>query len=172
MDVVTTIFSNLDIISVICFILGFALVILEMFFPGFGFPGISGIILLLAGIILTANTMIEAFILIIIILLMLGAILTVILRSANKGGLAKGVILSTSSTREEGYIGVGVEDMDYFLDKIGTTLTMLRPSGSVDFDGVKLDAIAEGEFVSKDKTVKVIKIKSRRLIVKEIKDEN
>lgn len=170
MDIIATIISNLDLISVGCFILGFGLIIVEMFFPGFGLPGISGIILLIAGIILTANTLIEALILIIVILLMLGVILTIILRSANKGGLAKGVILSTSMTREEGYVGVGVEDMDYFLDKIGTTLTMLRPSGSVDFDGVKLDAIAEGEFISKGKKVRVIKIKSRRLIVKEIKD--
>lgn len=171
MDIIATIVGNLDLISVICFILGFGLIILEMFVPGFGFPGISGMILLVVGTILTASTLIEAFIIIIVILLMLGAILTIILKSANRGGLAKGVILSTSMSREEGYVGVGVEDMGYFLDKIGTTLTMLRPSGSVDFDGVKLDAIAEGEFIPKGKKVKVIKIKSRRLIVKELKDQ-
>ncbi len=172
MDIITTIVSNLDIISIICFILGFGLIVLEMFFPGFGVSGVLGTILLIVGIMLTVNTMMEAFVLVVFILLILGAILTIILRSANKGGLAKGVILSTSMSREEGYIGAGVEDMDYFLDKEGTTITMLRPAGSVDFDGVKLDSIAEGEFIPKGKKVKVIKIQSRRLIVREVSEEN
>lgn len=169
MEIITALLSNIDIISIICFVLGFGFVIVEMFVPGFGVPGISGAVLLLLGIILTANTLLEAFILIMIILIILGIILTIILRSANKGGVAKGVILSTSMTREEGYIGVGTEDMDYFLDKEGVALTMLRPSGAVDFDGVKLDALADGVYISKGSKVKVIKVKGRRLIVRQVK---
>ncbi len=168
MDLMSALISNIDIISIICFVLGFGLVIVEMFVPGFGVPGASGTILLLVGVILTANNLLEALILIIIILILLGIILTIILRSANKGGVAKGVILSTSMTRERGYIGVGTEDMDYFLGKEGIALTMLRPTGSVDFNGVRLDAITEGEYISKDSKVKVIKVKARRIIVRKV----
>ncbi len=171
MEILSAIINNIDIISGICFILGFILVIVEMFVPGFGVPGVSGTVFFLIGIILTANSILEAFILIIFILLILGVVLTIILRSANKGGVAKGVILSTAMTREKGYIGVGSEDMDYFLNKEGISLTMLRPSGSVDFDGVKLEAITDGEYISKGKKVKVIKVKGRRLIVREVKDK-
>ncbi|WP_202708225.1 NfeD family protein [Sporosalibacterium faouarense] len=168
MEIITAIISNLDIISVVCFIIGFGLVIIEMFVPGFGAPGISGSVLLIVAIVLTANTVLEAFILIIMVLIILGILLTIILKSANKGGVARGVILSTSMTRDKGYVGVGTEDMDYFLGKEGLALTMLRPAGSVDFDGVKLDALTDGEYIQKGSKVKVIKVKGRRLVVRKI----
>ncbi|WP_279379072.1 hypothetical protein [Acetivibrio straminisolvens] len=37
---------NIDIWAALLFILGFTFVIIEMFFPGFGLPGIMGLIFL------------------------------------------------------------------------------------------------------------------------------
>lgn len=59
--------------------------------------------------------------------------------------------------------------MQYFLDKKGTTLTVLRPAGTVDFDGVKLDVVSEGDFIPKDTEVKVIKVEGRRIVVRQIR---
>lgn len=158
--------SSITWISALCFIAGFVLVIFEMFHPGFGAPGITGIILLFLGVILTADSLLEAVIMIIIILAVLGVALTFVLHSATKGRLSKTLVLSDSLKKDLGFIGT--EDLEFFLNKEGTTITILRPAGTADFDGVKLDVVSEGEFISKDTRVKVIKVEGRRIVVREI----
>lgn len=153
-------------VPILCFILGFILVVIEMFHPGFGAPGIIGGILLILGVILTATSFLEAFIMIIIILAILGVALTIVLQSVTKGRLSKNLILQNTQKKEEGYIGT--EDLKYFLEKEGKTLTVLRPSGLADFQGVKLDVVSEGEFISKDVKVKIVKVEGRRIVVRAI----
>jgi membrane-bound ClpP family serine protease len=123
---------------------------------------------LILGIIQTANTILEAFILIIIIIAILGIALTLALHSATKGRLSKTLVLNDSLKKESGYIGT--EDLNYFLNREGTTLTVLKPSGIVDFDGVKLDVVSESEFLPKGTKVRVIKVSGRRIVVRKIED--
>lgn len=165
--VIAELIQSIGLLSVIFFGIGFLLVIIEIFAPGFGVPGILGIIFLIAGVIVTAKTVIQALVLIIIILAILGVLTSILLKSASKGRLSKKIILSTSINKEEGYICTS--DMQFFLDKVGTTLTILRPSGTVDFDGVKLDVVSEGDFISKGTEVKVIKVEGRRIVVRQVK---
>lgn len=153
-------------LSGICFLIGFILVIIEMFHPGFGAPGITGLILLAVGIIVTARSPLEALIMVIIILAILGIMLTLVLHSATKGRLSKMLILNDSLKKESGFIGT--EDLEYFLEKEGTALTILRPAGTADFDGVKLDVVSESEFIQKGSRIKVIKVEGRRIVVRQI----
>lgn len=156
--------QSIDIISAILFALGFILVIVEMFHPGFGAPGIIGGILLVLGIIFTARNLLEALILLLIIIAALGAVLTFVLQSATKGRLSKTLILSNSQRKDNGYIGT--EDLNYFLDKEGTAYTVLRPAGIADFSGVKMDVVSEGDFIQKGTKIRVVKVEGRRIVVK------
>ncbi len=165
--VIAELVQSIGLLSVIFFSIGFLLVVIEVFVPGFGVPGILGIIFLVAGVIVTAKTLIQALILIIIILALLGVLTSILISSASKGKLSKKIILSTSINKNEGYIGTS--DMQFFLDKTGTTLSVLRPSGTVDFDGVKLDVVSEGEFIPRGTEVKVIKVEGRKIVVRETK---
>jgi membrane-bound ClpP family serine protease len=158
--------QSFDVFSALCFALGFILVIVEMFHPGFGAPGIIGGILLVLGIIFTARTLLEALILLLIIIAVLGAVLTFVLQSATRGKLSKTLILSNSQRKENGYIGT--EDLNYFLDKEGTAYTILRPSGTADFSGVKMDVVSEGEFIQRGTRIKVVKVEGRRIVVKAV----
>ncbi|MFZ5351686.1 MAG: NfeD family protein [Bacillota bacterium] len=158
--------SNLSWISGFLFMLGFILVIVEMHMPGFGLPGISGTILLIMGIFLTAKSLIDALVLIIIILALLGMSLILVLQSATKGRLSKHLILNESLNKESGYIGT--EDLEYLLGKEGRALTVLRPSGTGDFDGVRLDVVTEGEYIEKDENIRIIKVQGRRIVVKAV----
>ncbi len=157
---------TMELLSAICFVLGFVFVIFEMFYPGFGAPGVIGIILLFLGVVQTAGSVLEAFILIILIIAILGIALTIVLHSAAKGRLSKTLILNDSLKKESGFIGT--EDLNYFLYKEGITLTVLRPSGIADFDGVKLDVVSESEFLPKNTKVKIIKVSGRRILVRKI----
>jgi membrane-bound ClpP family serine protease len=149
----------------LCFGFGFFLVIVEMFHPGFGVPGIFGGILLIAGVALTATSVIEVLIMLVFIISVLGVMLTIVLRSATKGRLSKRLILRETQKKEAGYIGT--EDLKYFVGQKGVTITILRPAGTADFNGIKLDVVSEGEFISKDRKVEIIKVEGRRIVVRE-----
>ncbi|WIV10670.1 NfeD family protein [Proteiniborus sp. MB09-C3] len=165
--VIAELIQSIGLLSVVFFGIGFLLVIIEIFVPGFGVPGILGIIFLIAGVIVTAKTLVHALILILLILAILGVLTSLLLRSASKGRLSKKIVLSTSINKDEGYIGTS--DMQFFLNKTGTALTILRPSGTVDFDGVKLDVVSEGDFIQRGTEVKVIRVEGRKIVVRQVK---
>ncbi|MCL6589378.1 MAG: hypothetical protein K6U80_05420 [Firmicutes bacterium] len=148
----------------VCFILGLILLIIEMFHPGFGAPGVTGLVLLIVGVVFSAKTWLEALVLVVIILAILGIALTFVLHSASKGFLKKKLVLSHASKKESGYIGT--EDLEYFLGKEGVAATVLRPSGAASFDGVKVDVVTEGDYIPKGAPIKVIKVEGRRIVVR------
>ncbi|AKN31765.1 hypothetical protein Ccar_13190 [Clostridium carboxidivorans P7] len=158
--------STISWIAILCFSFGFLLVVIEMFHPGFGIPGIFGAIFLIMGIVITAKSIMEALILVSIIIAVLGVALTLVLRSATKGRLSKILILRETQKRETGY--TGSEDLQYFVGQQGITLTILRPAGIADFNGIKMDVVSEGEFIPKDEKVKIIKVEGRIIVVRKI----
>jgi len=61
-------------------------------------------------------------------------------------------------------------DLNYFVGREGVTHTTLRPAGIAEFDGVKLNVVSDGEFISKDKPIRVLSVKGNRIVVREIKE--
>ncbi len=162
----------LEIISLnwpaaICLILGFVFVTIELFTPGFGVPGIAGLTLLLIGVIVAADSVLEGILLTIIIVLVLCLLFTIAVRSASKGALARSpLILSTATAKQDGF--TSGEDLNYFLGHEGVVTTMLRPVGTADFEGVKLDVLAEGEFIEVGVRIKVVRVEGRKIVVRAI----
>ena len=161
---VLNLLSSITWLAAVCFLSGFIFVVLEMYIPGFGLTGVTGGVLLIIGILLTAKSFMDALILIVIIMAVLGIALTLVLQSAAKGKLNKSLVLNDTLDKASGYIGT--EDLDYFLGREGIAVTNMRPSGIADFDGVKLDVVTDGEFLKKEVKVKVIKVQGRRIVVK------
>lgn len=157
------ILANLSTISIILFIVGLILIIVEMFQPGFGAAGISGIILLLTGILITAKSVLEGIIMALVILLILGILLTIVFYSANKGRLSRTLILRAATDRESGFSGT--EDLKYLLGKTGVAYTPLRPAGSAEIEGVRLDVVTEGEYIEKGTAIAVTKVEGNRIVV-------
>lgn len=160
------IIANLSPFVILLFVVGFALVVVEMFHPGFGVPGIFGGIVLILGVILAAESITQAIILIAIILVVLGAMFTVVLIQFTNGKLNH-IILKEKQNKDQGYIGT--EDLNYFVGKEGITTSVLRPAGTGEFDGIKMDIVADGEFIDNDVKIKITKVQGRRIVVKQIK---
>jgi len=161
------ILANLPMIA--CFLLGLVLLIVEVFMPGFGLPGITGIVLEIACIALTyfSHGSMAALGVTLIILAVIAIAISLALRSANKGKLSRSaVILTETESAEEGY--VATRDMDVFLGKTGTTTTVLRPTGMAEFDGVKLNVQSDGEYISKGETVRVDHVEGARVVVRRV----
>lgn len=161
------ILANLPILA--CFLLGLALLIVEVFMPGFGLPGISGIILEIACIALTyfSHGSMAALGVTLIILAVIAIAISLALRSANKGRLSKSaVILTETESAEEGY--VAAKDMEVFLGKTGLTTTVLRPTGMAEFDGVRLNVQSDGEYIAMGETVRVDHVEGVRVVVRRV----
>jgi len=161
--------QNLPIL--ICFVFGLALLIVEVFMPGFGLPGVSGIVLEIASVVFTYTRHggLAALGMTLIILACVAAAISLALHSAKKGRLSKSpVILTNTESAAEGYIAN--RDMDVFLGREGITTTVLRPSGMAEFDGVKLDVVADGEYIAKGAAVKVDHVEGARIVVRRIRE--
>lgn len=159
------ILTNLPII--ICFLVGIGLLVAEVFLPGFGLPGISGIILEFVTIYLTWSNHgpVAALGMTIVILAVIAIAISIALKSAARGRLSKSsIILSHEESPEEGYTATA--DMDVFLGKEGTTTTVLRPAGIAEFDGVRLNVVSEGEFIASNTKVRIEHVEGARIMVR------
>jgi membrane-bound ClpP family serine protease len=163
-------FTDMTPLATILLLVGMALVIFEMFYPGLNAPGIMGSILLIGGVILTAKTFTEALILIIFILAILGIALTIVVHSVTKGHLSRVLILS-ETTKNDADSQI-LDDLAYFIGKECTSITPLRPSGIADLNGVRLDVISEGGFIEKDKKMVILRVDGKKIIVKEVDNLN
>jgi membrane-bound ClpP family serine protease len=155
--------TSIEWLPAILFIIGFVLAIIEMFNPGFGVPGITGVVCLIAGVVLMANTPVEALILIFIIIVILGTALAIVFHLASKGKISRRIILSDKLNKESGFNGT--EDMGRYIGLEGTATSVLRPSGTADFDGMKLDVVSQGEYIAKGADIRVVKVEGRRIVV-------
>jgi membrane-bound serine protease (ClpP class) len=61
---------------------------------------------------------------------------------------------------------VASEDYTEFLGQIGTTVTLLRPSGTAEFEGIRLPVVSEGDFIPAGTPVQVILVQGNRIVVR------
>lgn len=162
-QIIAIISSNL--VPALLLVFGFILVSVEIFIPGFGLPGIAGIILLVVGVVLAANSVLDALIILVILAVALGAVIAIALKSARNGKLAKSpLVLSESLDKQSGYSSS--RDGAAYVGRQGIALTDLRPAGTCDFDGIRLDVVSENTFIAKGTQVTVIEVEGRRIVVR------
>lgn len=153
--------------AVLLLVVGFILVVIEMYVPGFGVPGITGIACLIAGVIIKANSALEALIMAIVIIALLCIALSISIHSVSKGRLAKSKLVLHETATDAG--SISENDLKYYLHKTGETTTVLRPAGMGEFDGVKLNIVSDGEFIAAGEKVQVIAVEGNHIVVKAAK---
>ncbi len=148
-------------------IIGVLLLLMEIFvIPGFGISGILGMAALIAGIFLVTDTVQEAILFTIGLLIVLGILAYWSYRSPRTRKFWQRFSLSTRQTSNSGYIGPKT-DTEKYVGRIGISLTLLRPAGTGDFDGEYLDVVTEGGYIGKGTKIKVIAVEGTRIIVRE-----
>lgn len=166
-------FMSLDavnIIGILLLVAGFILAGVEMVLPGFSVPGISGIICLVVGIFALADSAMEAAIITIAVLALLGILLAVILGLLSRGRLKTPLILEEEQHSAEGYLSSN--DLKYLLGRQGRAMTDLRPSGIGRFDDISFDVMSEGNYISKDAKIEIIKVEGSKLVVRKMGGKN
>jgi membrane-bound serine protease (ClpP class) len=171
-------FLNIDLtglegLIVLLFALGIALVVIEMLMPGFGLAGSLGVLSLIAGIVLAAQVVSPVVLAFIIaaVLLIIAGMLFWLYKSAVKGGrVSRLLLLRTKTSKEEGYSSVS--DSTGLVGREGIAATVLRPTGTGDFQGRRVDVVADGEFIQKGSAIRVKEVEGFRIIVEKFERNN
>ena len=155
------ILTNLPLI--LCLITGVGLLVLEVFVPGFGLPGVSGLILLSAGIAITWKTYgaVAGLAVTLIALALAGISISVSIKSAATGKLSRSELILNEVTKP-----VEREDTEALVGKEGTTATVLNPVGIAEFDGVRLNVVSEGAYVEKGAKVRIHQVEGTKIVVR------
>ena len=152
--------ANLPMI--LCLLMGMGLIIVEVFLPGFGLPGIAGITLVGVGIVIAGLNFgaVTAVGILLVLIAILAVLISCVLRHAANGGGNSKLFL-----RDAQEMGSG-EDMKVLIGRKGLAKSMLRPAGIGDFDGVRLKVVTEGGYVEAGKPIQIVGVEGNRIIVR------
>ncbi|ANQ47606.1 nodulation protein NfeD [Flammeovirga sp. MY04] len=166
--------------EIVLIALGIVLIILEIFVvPGFGVTGVSGISLLVIGLVLVMLendfldfTFVDSTRIWTSLISVMGAMFVAgmfILTFAHKimdMPMFNKVGLRESMTSEDGYSADVFEAS--FVGQVGIAHTVLRPSGKIKIDNDYYDATTEGGFIEKGTEVEVVSQNNMSLRVREL----
>ncbi len=152
--------------AVLLFVGGMVLILAEFFLPG-GVIGTLGVIfLVISGAIGVYYYPDYAFF--IILGEAAGAVACIIagLLILAKTSAGKRLRLETEQRPEDGYIHMA-SDMS-LVGAEGVAMTMLRPAGTIELNGRRIDAVANGTFIDQGQRVRVVEVHGNRVVVEAV----
>lgn len=156
--------GNSNWTSLILFVTGLILLVIEGMIPGFGLPGISGIILVATGTIIAMDSLSMALLSLSIAIIITTIVTIILIKMGFKSKMLNKIILETKQKDEKGYLSI--DSMDEYMDREGISITELRPSGFIDIDGKKLDALSDDGFIPKNTSIKVVRVEGSKIFVR------
>lgn len=154
--------GDIDIIGILVFLIGLLFVGLELIVPGGFIAGIIGVLSMIVGISMIINNLYLAFLTVVIaITIDVLFILVFLSKEFDSSKFNKFVLKETNSKSF-------TQTSKKYLNKKGTTITPLRPSGKIEIDGDYIDAITRGDFIPKGCEVVVSEIKDFKIIVRRV----
>ncbi len=150
------------------FVLGLAAIIVEFFVPAAGLVGIAGSGAVIASIVLVfsryGTTMGSVFLLAALVLV--PVVMVLYFKLFPKTFFGKRLILGKAQDRAEGYVSYTADRYNDLSGKEGTTLSNLRPAGTVLIGRQRYSVVTGGEFIGKGEVVRVIKVEGNRILVR------
>ena len=171
--------------EIIIFVIGVVLIILELFvIPGFGVAGVSGIICVVAGLVLSmiGNVgfdfsavpmgLIAHRLMVVLVALAVSLPVSIVLgKKLFESRLFGGLALNAEEQTDEGYT-VALEQMQRQVGAEGVAATILRPAGKVEIEGRRYDAVAQTGYVEEGAKVRVVDYVNGSLVVSAVEGSN
>lgn len=177
-----------DVLEIVLFVVGAALLALELFvIPGFGVTGVVGILLMLAGIVLACQTVLlprtEADVrtlattmgVLVVSMIISGGAALVMSRYFGALPLFKHLVLvpppaaATAATGPNDAVPAG-DGRQSLLGQTGIAATPLVPAGKARFGDRQYDVLTDGDFIDAGTNVKVVSIQGNRMFVRREKE--
>src|SRR4030042_284004 len=147
-----------------------ALIIAEVFVPSGGLISVCAMACLVGGVVIFfRHSAATGWTGVIIAIIMIPSVLVIAYKIFPKTKFGKSVIL-VPSERQRGDAIADTPELKELLGAVGEALTPLRPVGTCDFWGQRVECVAEGGYVDKGKKIKVIHIEGTQLTVRVIEE--
>lgn len=166
-----------SIIEILMFVVGLGLILVEVFIiPGFGVAGIGGIILILASLFLSLvsqdpfldwDDVSNAIIQLSVSLLAALVLIFLLAKFLPKSNIFKKFILSEEEKATEGY--TSRTNLSELLGAEGVAVTTLRPAGTAEINGKRVDVVTDSEYIEHGKSIVVTAVEGMRVVVREKK---
>lgn len=152
--------------AIILLLAGIILIVAELFVPG-GILGLLGAGAIIGSLLMSGYDVGQmAFSIGIAFLIAIAASVILFRRVGLEKGIFRHIILRESTATELGY--VSAKNRLDLIGLEGIALTPLRPSGTGEFNGERIDIVSEGGLIEKGKRIKVVKVEGVRVVVREI----
>jgi len=160
------------IFAVFLFFICAVLIVAEVFVPSGGLLSVLALACLGGGIAMFfQHSILAGWIGVGLAVVMIPTVLIFAYRLFPKTRFGRSVILRPPE-RQQGDAVPDTETLKKLLGAVGVVLTPLRPVGMCDFEGRRVECVAESGFVDKGKKVKVIDVESTQLTVRTIEESN
>jgi len=148
---------------------GVLAIILEVFVPSAGIIGIAGLGSIIASIVIAYQRLgnLIGSIYLAVVLVLVPVFIVLYFRFFPRSPVGRWLISQDRQEPDKGYSSFTPEKYTDLIGKEGTSLTILRPVGMVRIDGQKYSAVTGGEFIEKDKPIKVVKVEGSRVVVRQ-----
>lgn len=159
-------------LAAILFLVGIGLLIAEIFIPSFGLIGVAGILCIFGGLFLslagdlrflTPDRLRDTLVSLAVSLGGFIVLAAIIFKYAPGWPMVKRLVNQTFS----GDMTNVIKQQSLLLGKKGIALTALRPAGTAEIEGTKVDVITQGEFISSGTSVVIINVDGNRTVVKQ-----
>jgi membrane-bound serine protease (ClpP class) len=154
-------------IGITLFLAGLTFLLVEThIFPGQGIAAVIGLMLLFLGMFWALGGSQNA-----VFAVTVSTILTLVSLIGFFAYLPKSPVWKKLGQQMQQRASLGYVTADsqmHFLGRTGHAVTVLRPSGAAEIDGVRLDVVTEGEFLDPGTPVIVIRVEGGRIVVDDV----
>ncbi len=161
------IFTEMSWIAAVLLCVGLVFMLIEVLMPGFGFFGIGGTALLIAGIVVRIVQGLNVLQSISLILMVLGCVLVliIIMVIGAQTGLFGGGLFENKSTLSKNY-NEADRSLKKLVGKSGKTLSVLNLGGKAKINGKVYDVLSIGSYIEANTNIKVVEIKNNTIMVR------
>ncbi|MBN1506782.1 MAG: hypothetical protein JW955_08045 [Sedimentisphaerales bacterium] len=154
------------LLAVFLYVVCATLIVAEVFIPSAGLLAICAVACLVGGIwIFFQHSVVAGWIGLGVGLVMVPSLLALAYKILPKTRFGRQIMLAPP-VRDRGDAIADSPELAKLLGRTGRVVTTLRPVGMCDFDGRRVECVAEGGFVEKDRTVTVIHVEGTQVTVR------
>ncbi len=158
--------SILWAIVVLC--VGLMLLFAELFIPSGGVLGVMSAVSLVASIVIAFNKSVNhGMLFLVVVLVAVPMAIGVGLTMWPQTPFGRRMML-TPKPQDVGPTSDADRELYTLIGQVGRTLTQLRPAGMTDFNGRRVDTLAESTIIDPDTLVRVVAVKGHRVVVRQL----
>lgn len=157
-------FANaLEVRTILFFVAGVFLLVVELFIPGFGLAGMAGIGLILASGALAAPNRLAAWLVLSVSLFASGIAVAIFILRGRETIFAQ-YALTTALTSKRGYTASSSKST--LVGETAWTTSPLRPTGMIRVGEEFYSALSEGNYIAQDEEVKIVRVEGNQIFVR------